>query len=74
MDLIWSEHILYQMKVRNINREAVILTIENPDKTIETRDNRIIYQKIFDNKLLRVISEEKTLITVYKTSKIDKYM
>lgn len=56
--------------------------VNDPKQMLELEDDKIIYQSIieFDNKkkyLVRVIvaknKNPKTIITVYKTSKIKKY-
>ena len=67
---------------RKISKKTIELVVNDPDQILELEDDIIIYQSIieFDNKkkyLVRVVVSEnkdsKTLITVYKTSKIKKY-
>ncbi len=70
------------MKRRNISREVIIETIEKPKQVIsETALD--IYQSIIifeDNKpyLVRVFINKnknpKVIVTVYKTSKFNKYL
>jgi len=74
MEWRWTQHILIQLKEREIRKELVELTLTNPDKTIAGRKNRMIYQKVIARKLFRVITEGDLLITVYMTDKIKKYM
>jgi hypothetical protein len=74
MEWRWTQHILIQLKERDIRKELVELTLTSPDKTIVGRKNRMIYQKVIAGKLLRVITEGDLLITVYMTDKIKKYM
>ena len=74
MEWRWTQHILIQLKEREIRKELVELTLTNPDKTIAGRKNRMIYQKVIAGKLFRVITEGDLLITVYMTDKIKKYM
>ena len=57
-----------------IQKDLVETTLECPDKKIKGKKNRMIYQKIVSRKLLRVVTEGDTLITVYMTDKIKKYM
>jgi hypothetical protein len=74
MNWRWTQHILTQMKERGIQRHLVETALESPDKIIKGKKNRMIYQRIISGKLLRVITEEDMLITVYMTDKIKKYM
>ena len=75
-----SKHALEQMETRGISKSTVQETLQNPQQTI-FEDDYTVYQTIikFDNKdyLIRVFLNEKVnpfkVITVYKTSKIDKY-
>jgi hypothetical protein len=83
MKLVFSEHALFEMEFRKIDKEEVERLIEHPMQKLPAKKNRIIMQKryIDDMKhkemLLRVIGEELEntfhVITVYKTSKIEKY-
>ena len=74
MNWCWTQHILIQLKEREIQKDLVETTLECPDKKIKGKKNRMIYQKIVSRKLLRVVTEGDTLITVYMTDKIKKYM
>ena len=74
MDWEWSEHFQQQLSEREIEVEKIEYTLNNPDEIADGKDNRKIYQKIFENKLLRIITENNRLITVYKTKRISKYM
>ncbi len=83
MKIIFSKHALFEITRRQIDNALVIKLIENPTQIIQTRKGRVIFQtKYVDailNKemLLRVIGLKSTdtfyIITVYKTSRIDKY-
>jgi hypothetical protein len=73
-DWEWLDYFRDQMTERGINPEMVNDTLLNPDEIVPGKENRRIYQKIIMGKLLRVITEENRLITVYLTSKIKKYM
>lgn len=78
--MIYSEHFLQQMQLRNITMKDVEDTINNPEQ-IANEDGLIVYQKRLteNNKLylLRIfVNEDKQpalAVTVYKTSKINKY-
>lgn len=78
MSIVFSKHALEQMRVRGISRQSVIETLEHPDKIIEN-DDTVTYQKVIDDgvHLLRVILNPYTdplkVITLYRTSKINKY-
>jgi hypothetical protein len=81
MDIEFSNHSIKQMKLRNINSKIVALIINNPDSIIPQDSNVKIYSKLIvedsKNYLYRMfVNESKIppiLITVYKTSKIEKY-
>jgi hypothetical protein len=73
MDWRWTQHILLQLKERQIQKDLVETTLSSPDKIIEGKKNRVIYQRIFSQKLLRVVTDGDTLITAYQTDKIRKY-
>jgi hypothetical protein len=74
MDWRWTQHILIQLKEREIQKDLVETTLGSPDKKIKGKKNRMIYQKSVSRKLLRVVTEGDMLITVYMTDKIKKYM
>ncbi len=71
---IWSEHIELRMLKRKISRELVEMAVNEPDEVLPAEQNRLIYQKIVENKLVRVVVEGNILVTVYITSKIKKYL
>ncbi len=71
---IWSEHIEKRMLKRKLSRELVEAVISSPDEVVETEQGRLIYQKVIGDKLCRVVTEGNTLVTVYLTSKIRKYL
>jgi len=81
MEIKFSSHALFQMQERKISKEEVEKIIKNPDKVIRKSKYRYIAQgKIKFNEetfLLRVIydkiDEEKEIVTVYRTSKLEKY-
>ncbi|MBN2481703.1 MAG: DUF4258 domain-containing protein [Bacteroidales bacterium] len=80
MIFVFSKHALEQIKNRNIPENSVRDIIENPDKIIDYDKCIKIYQSIYktDRKfLMRVFinccKEPMVIITVYKTSKIEKY-
>lgn len=83
MKAVFSEHALFEMKRRRIERELVEEVVGSPQQEISSRKNKIILQSRYLNNLenkemlLRVIGRrtgrEFLVITVYSTSKIDKY-
>ena len=74
----FSLHSLEQIKLRSINREIVELVLNEPDEIIIEDDNQKVLQKNIDNYLYRVFindNKKPSLIkTVYRTSKITKYL
>lgn len=71
---ILSEHIEFRMSKRKISKDLVEMTVNDPDEVISAEQNRLIYQKVIGSKLVRVVTEGNTLVTVYVTSKIKKYL
>ncbi len=78
MVIIFTKHALQQIKLREIDRTKIIITMNSPDKLTQDRYGNNIAQKKFENYLLRVfytIKEDiRTIITAYKTSKFEKYI
>lgn len=82
MKYIFSQHALDQIKKRNIHKDIIEHILLKPDKIIE-EPNYTIYQAIIEEKrtgknyLYRIFvntrKQPNLVITVYKTSKIDKY-
>ncbi len=78
-----TSHAKFEAKRRNIPEELIKSTIEEPEQQIPSKKERIIfhqryYDRIEDKEmLLRVIGKKEArefvVITVYKTSKIEKY-
>ena len=81
--VVFSEYALFEMRRRGIEKGSVKEVVERPQQQIPSRNNKIILQSKYldslQNKemLLRVIGrrtrEEFFIITVYKTSRIEKY-
>jgi hypothetical protein len=80
-EFTFSKHSIEQMRNRNISMEIVLKILEDP-KEIIFENEQTIYQSIvsFENEkeyLVRIIvnslKNPKTVITVYKTSKLKKY-
>lgn len=81
-DFVFSEHSIQEMKRRNISQNQVEQVIRNPQQKVIGKHQRRIYQSqilMEENKpyLLRVVVDEDVspivVITVYITSKIQKY-
>ena len=82
MYFLFSQHAKEQMQLRQIEESWVNLALSNPDKIVE-QDNEIrVYQKMINfehrsNFLLRVfvniIKNPPQIVTVYLTSKLEKY-
>ncbi len=74
----FSNHSLTQLKMRSISKEIVELVINEPDKIIREENNQHIFQKVVENYLYRVFTNnnKKPLLvkTVYRTSKFTKYV
>jgi hypothetical protein len=81
MNYLYSQHALKQMELRDIPEEMVDRVLSKPDQTVE-KENLLVFQSIIKDLheqyfLIRVfVNVNKTpplVVTVYKTSKIEKY-
>ena len=76
-----SQHFKDQMQLRNINISEIEEVLNNPQQKL-TEDGLTVYQKPVEEKgkqyLLRIFVNElkqpPVAVTVYKTSKITKYL
>ncbi len=77
-----SNHALEEMTRRRIPHVFVELVLNQPQQVILEREGRKVYQSKLDfgqgkTHILRIIIDENTepytIITVYRTSKIEKY-
>lgn len=81
MHFDFSNHALTQMELREIRKEMIIDIIQNPDKIVEQDEELSVYSKVVneDSKIylyrvfLNLVKEPKVVVTVYKTSKLEKY-
>jgi len=81
MKHIFSKHALEQMELRGIDRKTVEKILAKPQQTIIEKGKKIVQSttpfKAKPKHLIRIfVNTEKNpnvVITVYKTSKIDKY-
>ncbi|MDK9700132.1 MAG: DUF4258 domain-containing protein [bacterium] len=77
----FTEHAKYEMKRRSIDTRWVVEAVSSPDEIQQVDIKRKIYQKMVllsgTAYLLRVIIDwienEMVVVTVYRTSKIEKY-
>lgn len=84
MNLEFSSHARIELERREIDKADVELTFSEPDRVVEARFGRKVYQKIVQDKILlkpmlyrvvvEVVENTYSVITVYKTSNIKKYM
>ena len=76
MRFIYTNHAKENMIERKISSSDVESTINNPNEELTSKKGRKIAQKIFGNRLLRVIYKEAEkvyiIVTVYFT-KIRRY-
>jgi hypothetical protein len=80
MVYVFSHHALEQMEKRGIKKAVVESVLKNPDQ-ITTLDDLNVFQRIerIDRKLflirvfLNVRKVPNVVVTVYRTSKIEKY-
>ena len=77
MSFEFSKHALEQMELRDITKRTVEKILAHPLQ-IKEEDEKKVYQSIVKNYLIRIFVNDKKkpkmIITVYKTSKIKKYL
>lgn len=83
VDIIITEHAKFEADRRNITEKLIKSAVETPQQKLSSRNSRVIVQnKYFDEiedkeMILRIVGTESAkefkVITVYKTSKINKY-
>jgi hypothetical protein len=83
MNIIITNHAGFEARRRNISEDFVKYVILNPQQKLYYKDGRVIVQNRYHDEievkemLIRVIGVEIEeifkIITVYKTSKIEKY-
>ncbi len=82
--IIYTSHLLEQIKKRKIQLDLVEDTVKNPQQKLPDKDDpeREIYQSIIvdekeKQKIIRLVVQEKdnekVVITAYLSSKISKY-
>lgn len=80
----WSNHALDNLVDREVDRTEVEITLQSPDFEVPSKSSRrVLMRRYFDNvlkqkMLLRIVVEETAteivVITIYKTSQINKYL
>lgn len=83
MEVIFSDHAVFEMKRRQVDEKMIKGVFKSPHQQISSKKGRIIIQGKYLNHhqqkemLLRIIGRKKGdtfyVTTVYKTSKIEKY-
>ena len=83
MNILITEHADFEMQRRQIPLSLVQRVVEEPQQIVPSRKGRLIYQsRFFDEQedkemLLRVVldieGDDFWVVTVYKTSRIEKY-
>jgi hypothetical protein len=76
MSIKFTKHALQRIKKRNISKDEILDTINNPDLLKKDLYGNSVAQKIIERRLLRVFyfseGDAKIVITAYKTSKTEK--
>ncbi|MEK7396635.1 MAG: hypothetical protein AAB116_06830 [Candidatus Poribacteria bacterium] len=72
----WSltNHIISRIAKRELSTEIIETVLNEPDNIVSGKYGRKIYQKIIEGKLIRIVTEGNTLLTIYSTDKIKKYV
>jgi hypothetical protein len=80
----WTPHALDNLLTREINRQEVERTLEQPDRVVHGEPPRTIFMRRYHDAakghdmLMRVVVEEtateRVVVTVVKASRIDRYL
>jgi hypothetical protein len=83
IDFVFTSHALLEMARRNVGKEEVQKVLAKPEQVEMVRRGRAVYQAKYDigeppkTYILRVFvdvdREPPRIVTVYRTSKIEKY-
>lgn len=80
MDLtraVFTQHALKQMAKRQVTPADVSRVLATPERVVEVRAGRVVVQGMAGEYLLRVFvdvdRDPPEVVTVYRTSKIEKY-
>jgi hypothetical protein len=82
--LRWTPHALDNLLTREIDRQEVVRTIEQPDRVVPGEPPRTIFMRRYHDRarghdmLMRVVIEEaateRVVVTVVMASRIDRYL
>jgi hypothetical protein len=82
-DYVITDHALFEMKRRALSEKVVRAILLSPDQRLNIRDGRIVLQSIISmgepakpylvRAFVDVDRDPAEVVTVYRTSKIDKY-
>lgn len=61
MKIVFSEHSKSQNKFRKIPMSLVKKTVNNPDEVVKSYRNRQLSRKIFENRVLEVVTVQKVV-------------
>jgi len=80
----WTAHAVASLADREIDRGEAERAIAAPDRTIPGQRGRQVLLRRFDDPILRQLmllcvviedrADEQVVVTVYKTSRLDKYL
>lgn len=78
MDFTFTPHALEQIQKRGIPLQTVLTVLNEPEQIVPAKNERSTYQSKVEmsdgDYLLRLIVEpDGTVVTIYLTSKIEKY-
>jgi len=81
--VVVSDHAQFEAARRQVTQEEIRQVALSPEQVVSSRKGRVIHQSRVDDPgpggkmLLRVVIEERPdvlfVVTVYKTSKVEKY-
>lgn len=78
MKVILTHHALIRSSQRGVSLEEIIDALQFPDQTTTQHDHIVVYKKKSEGYVIVVFAKNEenvfVVISVYKTSKINKYL
>ncbi len=74
----FTKHALQRIKIRNLSKEEILNTLNQPNSVKKNSHGNLIAQKMKGKHLLRVFyfidGNSKVVISAYKTSKVNMHI
>ncbi|GEM_PF-1583915 len=69
MSIVFADHAKKQIEERKILKNQIVSTVKNPESKEKSFKNRLLRRKVFDDKILEVVTitegSKITIVTAY---------